>query len=253
MNVYFTRCMRNLWIPIRRGRGFAVTWSIASLTSRQLLFQFINLDYLTRLACTFRIFYRISGSFQLRREFRMFRYVTHLQNIYVVSNGYVNNKWSVNVQGLRTPDIYYFTILPHTYIHTYMILHTHHIHAGLTREHRIGSIEWRNSGTCSNRFGALWYVGFVAIAMVTSRMNNQVDLEQWRRRARRSETRFSVSWPGRAQKRNIGIYGLAAYKMRTIAEYRFHLKRGDAIRVKLIYRTKELKVEDLEGRRKKKF
>lgn len=40
------------------------------------------------------------------------------------------------------------------------------------------------------------------------------------------------------------IYGLAIYKMQTIAEYRFLLKREDTIQVKLIYHTKELKVKD---------
>lgn len=58
----------------------------------------------------------------------------------------------MNVQKLRTPDIYYFTISScRTHIQIWL--------ASIVR----GSIEWRNSGTCSNRFGAFWYVGFVAI------------------------------------------------------------------------------------------
>lgn len=129
-------------------------------------------------------------------NFVFLRHVTYLQKIYV-SNGYVNNKRNVNVQRLRTPDIYYFTILPWR-IHT-------HTHARLTCEHRARMAKFRNLFQPLRR-ALIWICRDIPIPMppVTNRMNNQMDLEQWRRRIRRSETQFSVSWSDRAQKRNIG-------------------------------------------------
>lgn len=128
-------------------------------------------------------------------------YVTYLQSIYAVS-GYKNNTQSVNVQGLRTPDIRYFTIfVTHTHTHTQVWL---------------ASIRARSNGeipelvpTASARFDI---VGFVAIFryqchqlrivwIIRRTWNN--DDGVWR-----LETQFSVSRLDRAQKRDIEIYGL---------------------------------------------
>lgn len=130
----------------------------------------------------------------------MLRHVTHLQSISVVSNGYINNKRSVNVQGLRTPDILFYDFAV-THIHT-------HIHMQIWLAsiiHRLDrTAKFRNLFQPLRRALICRICRDIPIPMppVTNRMNNQVDLEQWRWRTRRSETQFSVSRLDRAQKRN---------------------------------------------------